>query len=132
MTPTSAQFSATAGRMPRIERRLAHGEAPSRSAISGGEARMFSAIVTAVAAISMRTKTSPARSGSIAANAYATTSAGVAEPATLMTIARHRYGWTTHTMTYTSAGMMNAGAGPRKPIASMSAATAADTTSDAL
>src|SRR3954470_15587701 len=49
-----------------------------------------------------------------------------------MTIARHRYGWTTHTVTYTSAGLTNAGAGPRKPIARMYAANAAETTSAAL
>jgi len=105
-------------------------ERPSRIAISGGTIAALSAIVTAVATTSSATNSGPLRGGSIAAKAYATSIAGVDDPARLIRSARQRYRSTIHTAPYESAGITNAGAGPRNPTASMSAAKAADTVSD--
>src|SRR3954463_9196783 len=99
MTATSRQLIATAGSSPVTARMLCAIERPSRIAMSGGTIAALSAIVAAVARTRRATNSGPLRGGGVARNTYATASAGVAAPATLMSSARQRYRSTTHTAT---------------------------------
>src|SRR5512132_1549501 len=127
ITATVAMLIATGATRLLVDFQCAPSEVPSRSAKSAGAMRKLSAMVSADAAARSRTKPAPDRSGSMAWKAAATSRAGVEEPATLITSARQRYRSTIHAARYETAGMANAGAGPRKPTASIAATNAAET-----